>query len=365
MKTLASFALFLAIMSGFTFNLYPQVGQDDPDVISGWGQSGYLSKFTGPYSIVSSGLYQASNNNFGIGTTIPGYKLHVNGTFNANSIYQNGTPIVSSQWTTASGNIYFNTGNVGIGTTTISEKLHVAGNIQSSANDANHSFALMNTTNNKAWRMIQLNSTDSQSPNGLLFEHQTAPGSVIRYMSLSQWGNLGISNNLTIDLTSKTSSAGRDALIINASADNTAASFITNKPGFYFWSSEGHSADISARNIFLDGSMGIGTSSVGSFKLAVEGKIGAREIVVQTGAWADFVFENNYKLMPLNELEKSIKANKHLPGIPTEKEVLANGVSLGEMQAKLLQKVEELTLYVIDLKKENDQLKKQMDQLTK
>ena len=75
----------------------------------------------------------------------------------------------------------------------------------------------------------------------------------------------------------------------------------------------------------------------------VNGRIKTREILVTTSGWADFVFNEGYDLMPLNEVEQHIHTHKHLPGIPSEQEVLENGVSVGEMQAKLLQKIEELT----------------------
>ena len=107
------------------------------------------------------------------------------------------------------------------------------------------------------------------------------------------------------------------------------------------------------------GNVGIGTTNPGTYKLAVVGSIRAQEIVVDTG-WSDFVFENNYRLPPLNEVEQFISENKHLPGIPTEAEVKKNGITLGNISSKLLQKIEELTLYVIDLKKENDSLKEQL-----
>jgi len=110
-----------------------------------------------------------------------------------------------------------------------------------------------------------------------------------------------------------------------------------------------------------DYKVGIGTTNPGSYKLAVNGTIRAKEIKVETG-WSDFVFSNDYKLMPLDKLEKHIKANKSLPGIPTEKEVVENGVNLGEMQAKFLEKIEELTLYVIELKKEIEGLKKENEE---
>ena len=102
------------------------------------------------------------------------------------------------------------------------------------------------------------------------------------------------------------------------------------------------------------GFVSIGATSFDSnYRLAVNGAIRAKEIKVETG-WSDFVFEDDYRLRPLAEVEQFIKENKHLPDIPSAKEVETNGVNVGEMEAKLLQKIEELTLYVIELKKENE-----------
>lgn len=106
-----------------------------------------------------------------------------------------------------------------------------------------------------------------------------------------------------------------------------------------------------------NGKVGIGTTDPKS-TLAVNGKITAKEVEVTLEGWADFVFKENYKLNPLEEVEKFIKENNHLPDVPSEKTVLEKGVNLGEMDAILLRKIEELTLYIIDLKKENDSLKK-------
>ena len=99
------------------------------------------------------------------------------------------------------------------------------------------------------------------------------------------------------------------------------------------------------------GNVGIGTTEIGTHKLAVEGTIGAREIKVEADTWSDFVFNDNYKLKALEEVESFIEENNHLPDVPSEKEVLEKGIALGEMKAKLLQKIEELTLYVIDINK--------------
>jgi len=83
--------------------------------------------------------------------------------------------------------------------------------------------------------------------------------------------------------------------------------------------------------------VGIGTTTPTDM-LTVAGKIGAREIKVSTNAGADFVFEPDYQLPDLNELEKFVKTNKHLPEIPTAKEMVENGVNIGELNIKLLQK---------------------------
>jgi hypothetical protein len=79
-----------------------------------------------------------------------------------------------------------------------------------------------------------------------------------------------------------------------------------------------------------------------------DGMILSREIKVNLQAWPDFVFRPSYDLMPLNRLEEYIKINHHLPNVPSEEVVLQEGVNLGEMNALLLQKIEELTLYIID-----------------
>jgi len=100
-----------------------------------------------------------------------------------------------------------------------------------------------------------------------------------------------------------------------------------------------------------DGKVGIGTSSMGNHKLAVEGTIGARAIKVEASGWSDFVFNDDYKLRSLEETEQFIEQNNHLPEIPTEAEVIEDGINLGEMDAKLLQKIEELTLHLIEVNK--------------
>jgi hypothetical protein len=120
--------------------------------------------------------------------------------------------------------------------------------------------------------------------------------------------------------------------------------------------------DATKMTLRSDGKIGIGTgiNYTGTFKLYVESGILTEKVKVavkNSAAWSDFVFDNDYELMPLEEIERFINKNNHLPSIPSAKEVVENGIDLGEMNAKLLQKIEELTLYIITMNKEIGYLK--------
>jgi hypothetical protein len=107
------------------------------------------------------------------------------------------------------------------------------------------------------------------------------------------------------------------------------------------------------------GGTAIGTTTMPSgYKFAVNGSAIATSMTVKAYAnWPDFVFKPTYQLPKLSELKTYIDQNQHLPEIPSEAEVQKNGINLGEMNKLLLKKVEELTLYLIELKQDNDQLK--------
>ncbi len=110
--------------------------------------------------------------------------------------------------------------------------------------------------------------------------------------------------------------------------------------------------DVHGTSHFTD-AMSIGTTkSPNGFLLSVGGKMRAEEVEVSlTTSWPDYVFADDYKLKPLKEIKNFIEEHKHLPGVPSAQEVSENGIDLGKMNAILLQKIEELTLHVIELEK--------------
>lgn len=111
-----------------------------------------------------------------------------------------------------------------------------------------------------------------------------------------------------------------------------------------------------------NGNLGLSTIPVSTYKLSLNGSIRAKEIVVESG-WADYVFKDDYNLMPIADLKDFISKHDRLPGMPTAEEVQKNGVGLADTTQKLVSKVEELTLYVIELKEQNESLKKELHDL--
>ncbi len=128
----------------------------------------------------------------------------------------------------------------------------------------------------------------------------------------------------------------------------------------YRYSSGGNLLSIDAT-----GNMNLGaTRNAVGYKLNVGGKIIAEEVRVNLQAnWPDYVFAPNYTLKPLSELESFIKANNHLPNIPAAAEVEKSGIAIGEMQTKMMEKIEELSLYIIQQNKTIEVLKQQMEAL--
>ncbi|WP_440881159.1 hypothetical protein [Tenacibaculum sp. C7A-26P2] len=302
-------------------------------------------------------------------------------------------------------------GNVGIGTTSPSAKLDVNGDVlfnSFSRGNENGIFFRENFVNSNKYNLSILtydhngNASDGLSLNaydGISFS--TGSNSRNERMRISQNGNVGIgttsprakqhlftgNSNGIKDLYVTSIIEGMDArlqLMSSNAGSNGSSISLTNESSSwtlhqktaslgnrfdigYRISSE--SEDITARqniyfSILKDGNIGIGTTNTKGFKLGVNGKVAATEVKVATYSnWSDFVFYEDYELPTLKEVENHIKAKGHLKDIPSAKEVEQNGFFLGEMDSKLLQKIEELTLYTIEQEKKIKKLEKQQKEI--
>jgi hypothetical protein len=161
------------------------------------------------------------------------------------------------------------------------------------------------------------------------------------------WDAGGIGMNVTNDGSNDGGAYGFGRL--NGNIGQSFIRFIPNGGAMQFNTTANNGTHYANTIYMADGSVGIGTNNTGTMKLAVEGTIGARKVVVtQTTPWPDYVFHSNYRLRSLSGVEKYINKNKHLPDVPSAAEIEKSGVDLAATQAVLLRKIEELTLYVIE-----------------
>ncbi|WP_349351040.1 MULTISPECIES: hypothetical protein [unclassified Flagellimonas] len=274
-----------------------------------------LENSSSPWTLSGNNISYSAGN-IGVGTSSPGYLLDVNGAFNASNIFINGTEIGPSPWSISGNDLSYSNGNVGIGTNSPNFELDVAGTL--------------NATN------ILINGTpleNSSSP-------WTLSGNNISYSA----GNIGVGT-----------SSPEYLLDVNGSFNASNIFIDGTEIGPSPWS-------ISGNDLFYsNGNIGIGTVNTQGYMLAVGGSMVAESIKVELqGNWPDFVFKKEFSLVSLKEVEAYIQKNHHLPNVPSAKEVKTKGINLGEMDATLLRKIEELTLYSIKQQKEIDSLKQML-----
>lgn len=131
---------------------------------------------------------------------------------------------------------------------------------------------------------------------------------------------------------------------------------------FQVWTGGGGLVTNEALVIGSNGNVGVGVSDTKGYKMAVAGSMIAESVKVKLqNTWPDYVFAKSYELPSLKSTEQHIKENGHLLGIPSAAEVKASGIDLGEKNAKLLQKIEELTLYMIEKDKQLQKVEQQND----
>ncbi|WP_298312272.1 hypothetical protein [uncultured Aquimarina sp.] len=186
-------------------------------------------------------------------------------------------------------------------------------------------------------------------------------------LSINKTGNVGIgtTNPLAkLDVRGVIKTSHSDGRYVNLFTSGDGNSYI-NITGGSATSRFGFQVDGSSKmSIMKNGNVGIGTADTKGFKLGVKGKIAAEEVKVALyNAWPDYVFESDYNLPTLQQVENHIVEKGHLENIPSAAAVAENGIQLGEMNAKLLQKIEELTLYMIEQNKTTETLIKEVEAL--
>jgi hypothetical protein len=326
----------------------------------------------------------------------------------------------NAQWSNGtSGTIYYNSGNVGIGTTEPLSKL----TIQSPVASAGITYPLMISSmapdaasgsgvgmsfvvggnNTEALRAERARITVRQTFFGVrpsfiisTTDFNSPYTAFVDRFTINPLGHVGIgttnpSERLTVfangTLSTNTDAASLEANVTSAPTTNTTVGLNfnlsqgTNTPITYasikagedtgtgmlygsirFLTQKYNSGSVLTEHMRLssNGNLLVGKTSQTNtnYRVDVNGAIRTNEVVVNvTGA--DFVFDKSYELKKLEEVEKFIQDNKHLPGMESAQEMQKDGIGLGAMDMKLLQKVEELTLYIIDLKKELDKVKEQ------
>jgi hypothetical protein len=184
-----------------------------------------------------------------------------------------------------------------------------------------------------------------------------------RRMMIAENGNVNIGTStsttakLTIEGTSNTNS-GNTLDIGNATLGPNFSHAHWGTKGDWFIRSAADDGKVVIQDI-PNGYVGIGTSNPDPlYRLSVNGTIRAKEVIVET-SWADFVFDKNYHLRSLSSVEQFIKNHKHLPDFPSATEIQQGGAKMAELTTKMMQKIEELTLYSIAQDKRIKQLEKQ------
>ncbi len=226
---------------------------------------------------------------------------------------------------------------------------------------------------------FMVNSTASGAPvAALTLQGQTASGTVgyVGIGTTSPWARLSVDLNTALNnypvaqffnsqivngqstyFTLGQSISTNNSFIFEYDHNNTSS---TRKLQIYAYESGGNQFTLLA-----NGSIGIGTGNPGAYMLAVKGNVHVQQVNVDLTGWSDYVFNKNYHLSSLTEVKTYIDQNHHLPEIPSEQEIAKDGLNLGEMNKLLVKKVEELTLYLIELNKQVKEQQKEIEQLIK
>lgn len=349
---------------------------------------------TNYWSLNGTSIYSNVAGNVGIGTSASNNRLQI-GTFSspfisgndiaigngtqAMSFYQSAT---NSGWYTTNNFALLpgvgGTGNVGIGTGGPSAKLHLAGNMKIDGTNSLELGAGLTKEVSAGKIGYQLFSADAVD---IVGAGTTGLNRKIKFWNeggafFAGKVGIGLSNPASmLTILSNTINSASNTDVLQVAGSNPLQVFsneagvnvaylkgVTNlaptpqypNQGLEIGAAPNNSIFLSANygpvlTIASNNNVGIGTTNP-TYKLSVNGIIRSKEVIVETG-WADYVFAEKYPLLPLSEVEKFIMENKHLPNIPSAKEVETNGLQIGDTQKRIMEKIEELTLYIIALEK--------------
>ena len=281
-----------------------------------------------------------------------------------NIAYTGGGLVLSGRDTTASGTVVpdlvIKNSNIGLGTSTPSEKLHIIGNML--VNYIDPTFQFQNNGIDKGF--LQLNGNDIRIGTNSI---NTTGKFVVRTNGIDQVyvdqnGNMGFNVSTPLSrlhiLTGDDASISSHGYLMLGSVTGSNVIFDNNE---IMARSNGTASTLVLQND--GGAVRIGNVTVPSgYKFAINGKMICEEVKVKLStAWPDYVFNETHQLMPIEKLSQFIQANKHLPNIPSAASVESNGIEVGDMQKKMMEKIEELTLYIIEQDKRIKQLEKQQN----
>ncbi|MCC7029447.1 MAG: hypothetical protein IT257_04010 [Chitinophagaceae bacterium] len=311
----------------------------------------------------------------------------------------------------SSGNTVIAGTNVGIGTNTPTVKLHVKNTVSSELlrleNTLNTGFGKFTLYNDNASNYATFTKYGSAYASGvagfvsqypfanmLSFGNNNGPlfisnsgaigismykagANVLKFNVNYNTGNVGLGGSaVPMSLVHINSAVSGDTMrITNSTSGHTAADGLelrTTGNVASIMNRESSTLELGTNNATVMKLNAAGTVLIGNtltpagYKLFVEQGILTEKIKVSvknTAEWSDYVFANNYKLLPLTEVESFINSNSHLPGVPSAAEVVNDGINVATMDAKLLEKIEELTLYIIDMNKRIENLENENNAL--
>lgn len=366
LQVFGSFLLGITLVTYSHSSVFAQVVWGDADSRTEYRDNAGLQGSAG----AKSGFYQTNNPvNFPPGATsywhlldvrhsnsANNYAMQFSGSFFDQNLYFRKTNNNASQ--TWSRILLETGGKVGIGTTSPVDKLDIQGSTTSlRINPDYNGSSFIYSYNNTTYTPLVFQTGSFQVTTG------TNTNSLIERFRIDASGNVGIA---TINPKEKLHIQGSGTSIrMNPDYNGTSYIYSYNNTAYTplvfqtasFQVVTGTTTLTERLRVTETGNVGIGTASPAE-KLSVNGNVQAKKVIVTQSGWADYVFDSAYSLQSLAEVEDYVKANKRLPGMPAATEIAQHGLDVGEMMKRQQEKIEELTLYLIDMRKQNEALMK-------